>query len=148
MSPGAIAGRAAQSSRQVVRSSFRVADKATGAVSSLGDFVSNLLSGSSTSPSPEKVDMRRLATDPAYRKQHQVARLAADRAAERSDKAIVDIAHDIEAGRTLRASDVASLTRAHQEQILAKGDAYVTQMIEAARKRADEYWKGRGREQD
>jgi hypothetical protein len=146
--PGEVAARAVQTGRQAARSSFRVADRATGVVSSLGDFVGNLLSGSSPSPAPEKADMRRLATDPAYRRQHQLASHAEAQRRGMSEEAIDDIRRDIEAGRNLRASDVQKLTREHQEEILAKGDAYVTQMIEASRKRADEYWKGRERERD
>ncbi len=144
--PGQMVAHAAAAGRQIARSSFRVADKATGAISSLSDFLTGLLSRPSPSPTQAKADMHALATDPDARKQHQLARRAEAQRRGLSEAAIDDIRRDIDAGRDLRASDVAALTRAHQEQILAKGDVYVRELIEASRKRGND--QGRERERD
>lgn len=90
--PEQVAGNAAQAGKEVARGGLRVVDRATGAVSSLGDFVSNLVSTSPASPAPEKVDMRRLATEPAYRKQHQLAQHAEAQRRGLSEQALDDTA--------------------------------------------------------
>lgn len=139
-----------QAGREAARSSFRVADRATGAVSSLADFASNLLSGPSAPPPEQanRISMRTLATDPEARKQYQLAQHQEAKRRGLAVEVIDDIRRDIEAGRDLKAEDVSKLTREHLEQIASKGDAYVREMIDASRKRADEYWKGRERERD
>lgn len=92
--------------------------------------------------------MRTLATDPEARKQYQLAQHQEAKRRGLAVEVIDDIRRDIEAGRDLKAEDVGKLTREHLEQIASKGDAYVREMIDASRKRADEYWKGRERERD
>ena len=92
--------------------------------------------------------MRTLATDPEARKQYQLAHHQEAKRRGLAVEVIDDIRRDIEAGRDLKAEDVGKLTREHLEQIASKGDAYVREMIDSSRKRADEYWKGRERERD
>jgi hypothetical protein len=127
---------------------LQVMNRATGVAVSLGDFVSNLLAGSPAQPAEPKVDMKAFATDPAARKRQQLGRLAAAQREKDSDKAIESIREDMEAGRNLKPENIAQLTRQHQEQIFSKGDDYVRQMVDDARKRADSYWKGRERERE
>lgn len=126
---------------------LQVMDRTTGAAMGVVDFVSNLLAGSSAQPET-KADMRAFVTDPEARKTQQLARLAASRREQDSEKAIESIREDMEAGRNLKPEDVSHLTRQHQEQIRSKGDSYVQEMVDNARKRADSYWKGKERERD
>ena len=128
---------------------FEVADRATGAVTSLADFVSDLLMGSSAKPEPEKkADMGAYVSDPAARKERQLARAAAARAESDSEKAIESIRKDMETGRRLKPEDVQHLTREHQEQIRSKGDDYVRQMVDDAREKLERSSRGEGRERD
>ena len=126
---------------------LQVMNRATGVAVSLGDFVSNLLDSTPAQPEP-KADMRAFVTDPQARKNQQLARLAASRREQDSEKAIESIREDMEAGRNLKPEDISHLTRQHQEQIFSKGDSYVREMVEDARKRADTYWKGTERERE
>ena len=126
---------------------LQVMNRATGVAVSLGDFVSNLLDSTPAQPEP-KADMRAFVTDPAARKNQQLARLAASRREQDSEKAIESIREDMEAGRNLKPEDISHLTRQHQEQIRSKGDSYVQEMVDDARKRADTYWKGTERERE
>ncbi len=148
--PREVAGRAVQAGKQAARSSYRVVDRATGVVSSLGDFVGNLLSSSSATPpeQPNRISMHTLATDPEARKQYQLAQHAEAKRRGIAVEALDNIRRDSEAGRDLSAADVSKLPREQQEQILGKGDPYVRELIESSRKRAEEYWKGRERGRD
>lgn len=125
---------------------LQVVDSATGAVSKLGDFVVNLLSGSAAKPQEKPADMKAFVADPAARKEQQLARLGAKRAAENADKALENIREDMQAGRNLKSEDIKSLTRQHQEQIRQFGDNAVRQIVEEVQKRSEQYWKGNERE--
>jgi ATP-dependent exoDNAse (exonuclease V) alpha subunit len=125
---------------------LRVVDSVSGTVTKLGDFVLDFLAGS---PPPQpKADMRGFVTDPAARKQQQLARLASTRQAQEADKALESIREDMQAGRNLKSEDIKKLTRQHQEQIKQFGDEAVRQMVDEAQKRAERYWKGDGRERE
>ncbi len=131
-----------------VAKGLRVVDSATGAVSELADFVLGLLAGSPAPPQDRSADMAAFVTDPAARKQQQLARLAAMRQAENEWQVIERIREDMQAGRNLKAEDVRLLTREHQRQILTFGDSAARQMVEDARKYGDRYWKGEERERE
>jgi hypothetical protein len=138
----------AASSPSPAAAGLQVVDGATGLVSRLGDFMLDLLAGS-PAPAPEKpADMKAFVTDPAARKEQQLARMAARGAAERDEKALDRIADDMKAGKALSASDIRNLTLAHQMQIKHFGDDGVRQMVEDAQKRAERYWKGNERERE
>jgi hypothetical protein len=142
--PREVAGRTVQAAGQVVRSGYRVVNRATGAVSSLANFASHLLSGPSAPPEqPNRISMRTLTTDPEARKQYQLAQHAEAKRRGMAVEALDNIQRDIAAGRDLSAADVSKLPREQLVQIASGGDAYVNQLIESSRKRADEYWKGR-----
>jgi Relaxase/Mobilisation nuclease domain len=117
---------------------LHVIDAATGLVSTLGDFLLGLLSGSS--PQPKRPD----PNDPATRAQQQVERLVASR---RAEAAFDNIRRDIEAGRNLKSEDIKNLTPQHREQMRG-GDDAVRQMIDDARKYSERYWKGEERERE
>ena len=133
------------SGKKAVRTGLQVAGRAGGAAMSLVDYVSNLLAGSSAEP---KADMRAFVTDPAARKQQQIARLAESRRERDFEKTAESIRQDMEAGRDLKPEDISHLPRQHQEQIHSKGDSYAKAMVDDARQRADSYWKGKEREPD
>jgi hypothetical protein len=129
-----------------VEQGLQVVDRASGTVTRLADFILDFLSGT-PAPAPEKrEDMKAFVSDPAARKQQQLARLAATRQAEVAEKALEQIREDIQAGRNLKSEDIKNLTRQHQEQIRAFGDSAVHQMVDEARKRSESYWKGNERE--
>ncbi len=131
-----------------VEKGLQVVDSATGAVSKLGDFVLDFLSGSAP-PVPEKqADMNAFVSDPAARKQQQLGRLAEMRQAENDKNALESIREDMQSGRNLKAEDIKNLTRQHQEQIKNFGDDAVRQMVDDARKYSDRYWKGEERERE
>jgi hypothetical protein len=136
--------------QQGLAKGLEVVDGMTGAVSKLGDFMNDLVAGVSPSPGPTEkaADMRAFATDPQARKEQILARQAAREQAEADGKAVERIAEDMKAGKALSASDIKSLTPAHQMQIKNFGDDGVRQMVEEAQKRAEHYWKGSGRERD
>jgi hypothetical protein len=127
---------------------LEVVDSATGTVSKLGDFMLDLLSGPSAKPAPQKIDMADYVSDPAARKAFQLGQLAAAREASEADKALDRIRADWEAGRRLKAEDISSLTHEHQTSIHRGGDDMVRQMVEDARKRAEQYWRSDGRERE
>lgn len=131
-----------------VEKGLRVVESATGAVSKLGDFMVDLLAGSSSAPQEKPSDMTAFVTDPAARKQQQLGRLAASQRAENDRAALESIREDMQAGRNLKAEDVKNLTREHQEQIRAFGDNAVRQMVDDARKYSERYWKGDERERE
>jgi hypothetical protein len=131
-----------------VEKGLQVVDSATGAVTKLGDFVLDFLSGSSPPPQDRQTDMRAFVTDPAARKQQQLDRLAASQQAANDKKALESIHDDMQAGRNLKAEDIRHLTRQHQEQIKMFGDTAVRQMVDDARKYSDRYWKGEERERE
>ena len=123
-------------------SGLQVLDGVTGVVTKLGDFVLDFLSGSAP---PKPVNMA-FTTDPALRKEQQLARVAAGRAAEADQKALESIARDMQTGKALKAEDIRHLTHDHQMQIHSFGDSAVQQMVEDARKRSSS--RGYERERD
>jgi Relaxase/Mobilisation nuclease domain len=129
-----------------IEKGLQVVDRASGAVMKLGDFILDFLSGPAA-PAPDKrTDMKAFVSDPAARKEQQLARLAASRQAETAEKALESIREDLQAGRYLKSEDIKNLTRQHQEQIRSFGDSAVHQMVDEARKRSESYWKGNERE--
>ncbi|MDR3489820.1 MAG: MobQ family relaxase [Bradyrhizobium sp.] len=128
-----------------IEKGLRVFDSATGTVSSLGDFMVGLLAGPSA---PPRSDMKAFVTDPAARKEQQLARLAAIQNEREAAVAVERIARDVEQGKNLNAQDVRKLTHQHQEQIRTFGDTAVQQMVDEARKRSESYWKGNERERE
>ena len=132
-----------------VEKGLQVVDSATGAVSKLADFMTDLLAGGSSSPAPDKpADMKAFVSDPAARKEQQLARIAAQDQATAAEKALDRIADDMKAGKALSSSDIKSLTPEHQMQIKHFGDNAVRQMVDDAQKRAEQHWKSDGRERE
>ena len=129
-----------------VQNGLQVFDAATGGTSRLADFMLDLLAG--PRPAARKPDMKALINDPEARKRHQLASLAASRQAKHKERALERIGDDLKAGRNLKADDVRSLSREQQEQIRSFGDAAVQQMVDSARKRDAEYWRGDERERE
>lgn len=128
---------------------LKVVDGAMGLVGGLADFVCDFLAASGSSASVEKPDEQYAdPTDPAARRARQRARIAAADAAERDRKALERIDEDMKAGRNLSASDIRSLTRAHQEQIRDHGDDAMRQMVDEARQSSERFWKGEERERE
>lgn len=118
---------------------LRVTDSATGLVMKLGDFLLDLLSGSS--PPPRQVDPR----DPVVRAERQLEELTASR---RAQHAIENIRLDVQAGQNLKSEDIKNLTPWHQEQIRQFGDEAVRQMVEESRRQSERYWRDQGRERE
>ncbi len=109
-------------------SGLRVADTATGVVSSLGSFVDSLLGGNR--PPQPTGNMERI------------------RAQRRALAAMEEIRDSMERGENLRASDVAALLPNHLENIKARGDDYVRQLVEGVernRERQRDYSRTRER---
>jgi len=135
----------------VARSGLQVADRATGAVMSLADYVGGLVSGHSK-PEPEREQRGELAgfihDDPKLRKEQQLARYAAVKAEREADKALERIEDDMKAGKSLSASDIQNLTHAHQQTLRHFGDDGMRQLVEDMHKRNERYWSSDGRERD
>jgi len=126
---------------------LRVADRLTGKVMKLTDFVIDFLSGG-TAPQPgNAVDMG-FTTDPERRHQQQLARHAQRKQAESENEALESIAEDIKSGRNLKPEDIRHLTHQHLEQIMKFGDSAMQEMVEEARRHADRHWKGNERERE
>jgi hypothetical protein len=104
-SPG---GRVGHAVRSTTAASLRVVDMATGAVDLLSNFVDALLGSKPTLP-PEGVQ-----------------RVTAQR---RALAAMESMRESMERGENLHASDVAALTPSQLENIKAKGDDHVREMI-------------------
>ena len=134
-----------------VEAGLQVADKATGAVMGLADFMSNLVSGHTEKPPPEKREGEIagfIHDDPKLRKEQQLARYAAVKAEREADKALERIEDDMKQGRSLSSSDIQNLTRAHQDTLRHFGDDGMRQLIEEMRKRNERQWRSDGRERD
>lgn len=134
---------------------LRVTNAATGAVSSLGDFMTGFLAnlGGGARPEPSKEprtagkSVAAFLMDPTERKRQQLERMAEREAGERDRKAIASMERDMKAGKALSSADIANLTRQHQEQIRHFGDDGVRRMVEEARREAEKS-QGRERERD
>ena len=142
-----VAARSPDKSKPVEKG-LQVVDGATGVVSRLGDFVTDLLAGSSAPSQDKRPDMRAYVADPQARKEQQLARLAATRHAREEAAAIERIAQNLEKGKALDTQDIRKLSHQHQEQIRHFGDDGVRQMVDDARKLNERYWKGDGRERE
>ena len=134
---------------------LQVVDKATGAVSKLGDFMNDIIAGPSPAQGPAQGkggdkanDMAAFVSDPAARREQQLARLAARDQAQAAEKALESIANDMKAGKALSASDIKNLTPAHQMQIKTFGDDGVRKMVATAEKDAQRFWRDEGRERE
>jgi hypothetical protein len=125
-----------------VAKGLEVLDGITGVVSKLADFMLDFLVGSSSSQDDKPVDI----SDPAARRERQLAQIAARQQERASEKAIDSIREDMEGGRRLKSEDIANLTRAHQDQIKLRGDDAVRQMVDDAQKQAERHWRGDERE--
>lgn len=130
---------------------LRVADKATGMVTSLADYMSNIVSGHEK-PVSMKDRGGELAgfihDDPKLMKEQHAARGAQVRAEKEADLALERIEDDMKQGRSLSASDIHNLTRAHQETLRNFGDDGMRQLIEDMHKRNERYWSNEGRERE
>ena len=112
--------------KEAIHTGLRVADKATGFVTSLASFADSLLSGKPAMP------------------RSAVEQIQANR---RALIALERIRDSMERGENLRPSDVASLTPSHLENIRLRGDDAIRQMIEGLeRRRERERDYGRERE--
>ena len=134
-----------------VEAGLQVADKATGAVMGLADFMSNMVSGHSSQPAPEKRDGEIagfIHDDPKLRKEQQLARYAAVKAEREADKALERIEDDMKQGKSLSSSDIQNLTRAHQDTLRHFGDEGMQRLIDDMHKRNERYWRDGGRERD
>jgi ATP-dependent exoDNAse (exonuclease V) alpha subunit len=126
---------------------LQVVDRVTGVAMQLTDYVTDLLAGGSSAPK-QPADMKAFVNDPAARKQHQLARLAAVQQEREAAAALERIAEDMQKGKALNAQDIRKLTHQHQEQIRTFGDDAVRQMVDESRKRSEQYWKGNERERE
>jgi hypothetical protein len=123
---------------------LKVFDAATGTVTKLSDYVTNFLAGSAVKQD-QKTDMAAFVSDPAARKAQQLARFAEMQREQSFEKTREAIRWDVEAGRNLKSEDIQNLPRQRLEEIKAKGDDFVRQMIESAEKDAA---KGYDRERE
>jgi hypothetical protein len=137
--------------RDADRGGISVTYGATGVVSRLGDFVAGLLAGATPQPTSRRdaaADMRSFVTDPAARREQQLARVAAIRAAQADQKARERMHDDMQAGRSLRAADVRLLTHEHLMQLSLRGDDAMRDMVAEARKSREGASRGEERERD
>ena len=132
-----------------VEKGLQVADKATGAVMGLADYLSNIVSGHTEKPAPER-DQGGVGgiihDDPKLRKEQQLARYAAVKAEREADKALERIEDDMKQGRSLSSSDVQNLTSAHQMTLRHFGDDGMRQLIDDLHKRKERDYGGRERD--
>ena len=92
--------------------------------------------------------MKAFVSDPAARKEQQLARLAARREAQADERAIERMEDDLKAGRNLSATDIRNLTHEHQLQLSAFGDDGVRQMVDDARRQKERDGKGEDRHRE
>lgn len=113
--------------KEAARAGLEVMDAATGAISKLGDFVVDILAGPKAPPSAAAQDIR---------------------AQRRALAALENIRESMERGERLKAGDLEHLTQTHLENIRARGDDYLREMIdrmERERERARSYDRARER---
>lgn len=117
------------SAEAALDASLKVADAVTGVVEKLTDFVAEMIIPSA--PPPKR--------DPhAARVDNLIAQRRAQAALER-------IRHNVERGKPLRGEDVQNLTPDHIENIKARGDDYVRDLI---RRMEESRERDRGRERE
>jgi hypothetical protein len=140
----------AEKGAHVAKTGLQVADKATGAVMSLADFMSGLVSGHTQQAPVQERDKGGVGgfihDDPKLRKEQQLREYASIKAAREADNALERIEEDMKKGKALSASDIQNLTPAHQMTLRHFGDDGMRQLVEA--KQNERYWKGDGREMD
>jgi hypothetical protein len=143
---------AVSSGKTLARGGLMVADKVSGKVMGLADFVTDFLGGSSRSERPQVEQNRASAAaflnHPQGRMQRQMEQLAQEQRAQLAERAWETIREDMQAGRALKAEEVRNLPRQALEQIRQFGDEGVRQMVQEAEKRAERYWKGEERERE
>ena len=137
-----------KANRQVAAKGLHVADKATGKVMKLTDYVVDFLSGPLAPRAPVKPNMRALLNDAEARAEHQRAQMASVQHGREEAAAIERIYQDIDKGNNLNAQDVNKLTYQHQMQILTFGDSGMKQIVNDARKRDSRQWEGEERERE
>ena len=111
----------------VAKEGLRVTNAATGVVSSLGSFVDSLLGGKRPQPTEETERFR---------------------AQRRALAAMENIRESMERGENLSASDVSALPTNHLQNIKARGDDYIREIIEKVerdRERGRDYGRSRER---
>jgi hypothetical protein len=140
---------------KTVEKGLQVADKATGVVTSLADYMSNLVSGHTTKPDERQQEPKDregsvggITTDDKLRKEQQLARYAAIKAEREADKALERIEDDMKQGKALSSADIGHLSREHQNMLRQFGDDGMKQIIDDHHKRNERYWKSDGRERD
>ena len=143
---------AVSAGKTMARGGLMVADKVSGKVMGLADFVTDFLGGSSSSERPQVEQNRAGAAaflnHPQGRMQRQMEQLAAEQRAALAERAWETIREDMQAGRALKSEEVRNLPRQALEQIRQFGDEAVRQMVQEAEKRAERYWKGEERERE
>jgi fido (protein-threonine AMPylation protein) len=101
-----------------------VFDAVTGVAESLVDFVVGLLSGGSSKPRPEPATLSEM---------EQI------RAERRARAAIERLADSLARGQGFKPEDIQSLTPNHLENIKARGDAYVIELVRRAERERERY---------
>ena len=139
--PGVVTPEAAKAAVvKPVEKGLQVADRATGMVTGLADYLSNIVSGHTEKPAPER-DQGGVGgiihDDPKLRKEQQLARYAAVKAEREADKALERIEDDMKRGRSLSSSDIQNLTSAHQMTLRHFGDDGMRQLIDDLHKRKE-----------
>ena len=116
--------RAPDRSAPSEKSPFHVVNAVGGFAQSLGDFVGGLLAGDSGKPRP----------DPAT-----VNEMEQIRAERRARAAIERMADSLARGQGFKPEDIQSLTPNHLENIKARGDAYVIELVRRAERERERY---------
>jgi Relaxase/Mobilisation nuclease domain len=121
--------RKQNSTEAILDDGLRVANKLTGGVEKLADFVADLLIGGT--PSPKR--------DPLAERVEQII------AQRRALTALQQIRDSIEGGKTLKPEDLQNLTPEHLNNIRAKGDDYLRDLIRQMEQSGE---RDRGRERE
>lgn len=125
---------------KAVSDGVKVFDRVTNVVSTLADFVANLLTSFVAPERPQRTVFEQIDQDPAER-------VTAITARRRADAALQSIADDLRHGPYVKADDIRNLTPADLQNIRDTGDAELLAMIrrmEEDRERQRD--PGRGRE--
>ncbi len=126
-------------SPKVAAKGLEVADRATGMVSGLADFIGKILEAPFSSPS---------STEPNDEIARDYPRFAAAKAEQEAEQALESIQEDMGRGSALSASDVQHLTRAQQETIRARGDDGLREMIDDMQRRKERSWRDNERDRE
>ena len=126
-------------SPKVAAKGLEVADRATGMVSGLADFLGKILEAPFSSPG---------STEPNDEIARDYPRFAAAKAEQEAEQALEHIQEDMGKGRALSAADVQHLTRAQQETIRARGDDGLREMIDDMQRRKERSWRDNERDRE